>query len=90
MFDTIQPAKPFKAHGDGWGAWEIAARYSALDLNDEEVDGGDIRDITVGLNWYPNSYVRLLANYVYVLDINGGMHDDEDLDIFQVRAQVTY
>jgi hypothetical protein len=31
-----------------------------------------------------------MANYVRVLDIDGGVHDNEDLDLFQVRAQVTY
>jgi phosphate-selective porin OprO/OprP len=90
VFDMIQPAKPFKLHSDGWGAWELAARYSALDLNDADVTGGEERNVTVGLNWYPNSFVRLMANYIHVLDINGGVHKNEDLDIFQVRTQVAY
>ncbi len=38
----------------------------------------------------PNPYIRFMANYIHVLDIEGGLHDDEDLDIFQVRAQVAY
>jgi len=90
VFDIIQPAKPFKLHGDGWGAWELATRYSALDLNDADVKGGEERNVTVGLNWYPNSFVRLMANYVHVLDINSGKHNNEDLDVFQVRTQVAY
>ena len=90
VFDIIQPTQPFKLHGDGWGAWEIAARYSVLDLNDADVNGGDEQNVTLGLNWYPNSFVRLMANYIYVLDIKGGVHDNEDLDLFQVRAQVAY
>ena len=90
VVDIIQPDKPFKPRSGGWGAWEIAARFSSLDLSDNTVDGGEIQDVTVGLNWYPNSYIRLLANYVNVLDIEGGAHNNEDLEIFQVRAQVTY
>ena len=90
VFDVIQPAKPFRLHGDGWGAWELATRYSGLDLNDADINGGEERNITLGLNWYPNSFVRLMANYIHVLDINGGNHDNEDLDLFQIRAQVAY
>jgi len=90
LFDIIQPAHPFRLQGDGWGAWELATRYSVLDLNDADVNGGEERNVTLGLNWYPNSFVRLMANYVHVLDIDGGVHDNEDLDLFQVRAQVAY
>jgi phosphate-selective porin OprO/OprP len=90
VFDAIQPAKPFRLRGGGWGAWELGVRFSSIDLSDDTVNGGEEQDVTVGLNWYPNSYIRLTANYVNVLDIDGGAHDDEDLDAFQMRAQVAY
>jgi phosphate-selective porin OprO/OprP len=90
VFDIIKPANPFRLHGGGWGAWEVATRYSVLDLNDGNVLGGNERNITLGLNWYPSSFVRLMANYVHVLDINGGAHNNADLDLFQIRTQVEY
>lgn len=90
VFDAVAPARPFSLKNGGWGAWEIALRYSGLDLNDAGVTGGALRDVTAGLNWYPNSFVRLTANYVHVLDVDGGVHDGEDLDLFQVRAQMVY
>ena len=33
-FTTPKPAKPFSLSQGDWGAWEIAARYSDLNLND--------------------------------------------------------
>jgi len=89
-FDVIQPKRPFQLRGDGWGAWEVALRVSGIDLNDKEIQGGDEEDLTAALNWYPNSFVRLSANYVKVLGLNGGAHDGEDIDAFQTRVQVVY
>jgi hypothetical protein len=57
--------------GRGWGAWELAARYMAIHGNEPEanfldyytpgfVPGFDYHtdEITVGLNWYPNYWVK--------------------------------
>lgn len=67
----VRPANPFDPSQNHWGAWEIAARYSTLDLNWREglvgvatpangVRGGEQTISTIGLNWYPNSVVRFL------------------------------
>lgn len=47
------------------GAWELAARYSVVDLNDSGIFGGVMRDTTLGLNWHWNVNTRLQANYIY-------------------------
>ncbi|HYD47336.1 MAG TPA: porin [Terriglobales bacterium] len=49
----------------GWGAWEIAARYSRIDLEDDEIDGHELDNVTLGLNWYPERHFRVMLNYVY-------------------------
>ncbi len=69
-FSNPKPRIPFSLSGGGWGAWEIAARYSDLDLNDHAgiagqntpvggLRGGDQRIFTAGLNWYPNNALKL-------------------------------
>jgi phosphate-selective porin OprO and OprP len=49
----------------GWGAWQILARYSYLDLSDDNVLGGRGNNFTGGLNWYWNANARMMFNYVY-------------------------
>ncbi|MGQ0656962.1 MAG: OprO/OprP family phosphate-selective porin [Chromatiales bacterium] len=90
VFDILYPNEPFNLRGGGPGAWELGLRFSSIDLSDENIDGGEEQNVTAGLNWYPNAFVRLMANYVKVLEVDGGAHNDEDLDVFQVRAQVAY
>ena len=48
----------------GLGAWEIAARYSNIVLNDQNIRGNNLTDFTIGLNWYLNPYTRAKFNYV--------------------------
>jgi len=48
----------------GLGAWEIAARYSNIVLNDKDIGGNNLTDFTVGLNWYLNPYTRWKFNYI--------------------------
>ncbi len=53
------PAKP------GFGEWELAARYSILDLEDGPFPGGRLWDVTLGLNWYARDNIRVSCNYIY-------------------------
>ncbi len=86
-FDRLKPASPL---GSGLGAFELALRYSHLDLTDASIDGGEEDNLTIGLNWYPVSHVRFMANYVKVLDVDGGPNDGDEPDLFQLRAQVDF
>ncbi len=88
--------------GEGWGAWQIAVRFSRLKLlNEDGVNAGNIRDITVGLNWYLFSNFRMTANYIYsdvdnapyvviLNDVSTLLYTNGNANIFQMRAQVDF
>ncbi|MDO8288222.1 MAG: porin [Parvibaculum sp.] len=63
-FSRIKPKKAFDLSKGGWGAWELTARYSTLDLTDGTFKGGQQDNYAFGVNWYINDYLRFLANYV--------------------------
>jgi phosphate-selective porin OprO and OprP len=50
---------------DGWGAFEIAARWSHVDLNDGDVEGGKMTDWTVGINWYLNPNTKVMLDWIH-------------------------
>lgn len=73
-FDAPSIANPFDPKAGKWGAWELAGRYSVLDLNHHEnatlagdrVRGGEQTIWTVGLNWFPNSVTKFSLDYLDV------------------------
>ena len=69
--------KPARPLGQGWGAWELAFRYSRMNLNYQPgeaglppppggVRGGDQKIFALGLNWYPRTHWRLMFDYMRV------------------------
>ena len=81
-FSGIEPAAPLSRGG---GAWEAAVRYSRLDLSDSGVAGGELDDLSLGLNWYPGAGTRVMANYV-LADLDGVGRTG----IFQLRFQLAF
>jgi len=47
----------------GRGAWELAGRYSTLDLDDGLVKGGEMDVFSLGLNWWLTQSSQLGLNY---------------------------
>lgn len=62
--DRVMPRCNFKP-GEGIGAWEIAGRWSYIDLTDGSIVGGTMQDMTIGLNWYVNPYCKCVFNYIH-------------------------
>jgi phosphate-selective porin OprO/OprP len=99
-YNGIVPANPFYLTSGGWGAWEVAGRISRIDLNDQlatanGVAGGRQTIYAVGLNWYANSNVRLMFNYLHgditkqVSPTNFGDAGSR-FDAFAMRTQVAF
>lgn len=84
-FDRIKLNKNFNPKTGGWGAWEVALRYSSIDLDDEDIDGGELEDLTVGLNWYLYPNLRMYFNY-----IRADLDDVGDTNIFQSRFLIDF
>ncbi len=70
-YDRMNPLKDFNPEGDGWGAWEVGARFTSVDgkdlskLNASALNTYFAADsTTVGLKWIPTPYTRILLNYV--------------------------
>jgi phosphate-selective porin OprO/OprP len=60
----------------GWGAWELSARFSSLDLTDGLVDGGEMEIFSLGLNWWLTPIFNVNMNYRFVDNDVGGINGD--------------
>lgn len=92
-FGRVTPDETVRAGDNGGrGAWEIAARYSTMDLNDSGIVGGEAETVTLGLNWYLNPSVRIMANYVLanVEDAAGNADVDGEGHFFAMRFQIDF
>ncbi len=81
----IRPKHEFRDGSGGLGAFEIAARFSYIDLNDKDITGGKLADVSFAFNWYPTHPARVSFNVIRV--------DRESWDpvwIFQGRLQVAF
>src|SRR5262245_22863887 len=49
----------------GKGAWEVALRFSHIDLDDANISGGVMNNVTLGVNWYCNPFCKVVFNYIH-------------------------
>ncbi len=84
-FDRLNPKNNFNPQEGTWGAFELAGRYSELDLTSSLKENAAINNITAGMNWYMSPSVRIMFNYV--------LADHQNYDqthIYQLRFQVDF
>jgi phosphate-selective porin OprO/OprP len=95
-FDRVIPYENFwmvrtpRGTSAGWGAWEAAVRWSFLDFS--SVNGEQLQDTTVGLNWYWNPQTRLMFNWIHTFTHNSPVDPGGDAqgDVFGMRMQVDF
>ena len=98
VLGRIKPLRPFGDCG-GWGAWEVAARYSDMNLNPtvpfqavppvgQTFGGGHLHDWTLGLNWYLNQHTKFQLNYIIANSNRLGV--SSSCDILALRAQLDF
>jgi phosphate-selective porin OprO/OprP len=93
IFSRVSPRREFRPLRGGWGAWELGARFSYIDLNNEGIQGGRERNFTAGLNWYLTRNFRFMFNYVraHVKDrATPLLVDSGRANIFQARFQIAF
>jgi phosphate-selective porin OprO/OprP len=73
----------------GRGAWEVLARLSYLDLNDQDVQGGVLTDLTLGINWYLTPYNRMKFNYI-LSQLRGVPEGTSYASIFGLRCDMDF
>lgn len=100
-FDAPGVDKPFDPANGQWGAWELAARYSTIDLNYSEnsliaadrVRGGQQDIWTVGVNWFPNPAVKFMLDY-YNVSVDrknaAGLAIGQDYHALNLRSQLAF
>lgn len=97
-FKRTIPSRPFDVSQNMWGAWEIAARYSAFHSDDDLFDLGmatgtdKAEAFTLGLNWYLNEFLRFTFNYEHTgfddsVTVAGKSLDDEDAFLVQCQLE---
>jgi phosphate-selective porin OprO/OprP len=92
-WSRVEPKHPFDPSAGKWGAFEVASRFSCLNLNDANVRGGREANLTVGLNWYLYSNVRMELNYVFANVLSTGEvlgAADGEVNAVMARAQIEF
>jgi phosphate-selective porin OprO/OprP len=78
-YKGVSPRHNLSLTDHTWGALELVARYSELDIDRAAFNGfadpaksaRDAHEVVVGLNWYPNRIFRASVNYT-LTDYDGG------------------
>jgi phosphate-selective porin OprO/OprP len=103
VFTRFSPKVNLDPSSGTWGAWELAARWSTIDLNSAEntfsgatllgARGGEETNYTLGLNWYWNPYLRLMLNATHADVDNFGnalvnpANESTELNLYSLRVQ---
>jgi phosphate-selective porin OprO/OprP len=99
-YRALTPQKSFDPRAGAWGAWQVVARCSQLDVDDDvfpnfadpAVSAARATAWGVGLNWYLNRNVRAYFDFNHT-DFKGGATGAvtaQDEDVFLTRIQLAF
>ncbi|MEJ0090843.1 MAG: porin [Limisphaerales bacterium] len=79
-FNGVTPLHPFNLNNGDWGAFQVVARYSELNIDDDAFNGyansatsaSAAQAWSVGMNWFLNKDVRLNASFTHTTFTGGG------------------
>lgn len=82
------PRNPFSFRHRHFGAWELASRFSHIDLSDATVRGGAMHVATIGLNGYLTSRLKVMFDCAFGRVTEAAQ--DGDLRIVEGRLQYEF
>ena len=98
-FRAVTPRNNFDPRNGGWGALQVVARYSYLDIDDDLfptfADPAElptrVANWGLGLNWYLNRNIRAVFNYNH-FDFEGGQGSaiGQAEDLYGMRVQLAF
>ena len=90
----VRPERP--VYKGGCGAWELALRYSYIDLNGTTPPAGrpagpgrQLNDFTVGVNWYLVDNAKFQFNYIHPM-VNDRVTGTTNADFVAARCQIDF
>lgn len=72
------------------GGWELASRYSNVNLNDTGVPGGRLQTVTTGLTWYLNPTVKIMLNHIWARSVVPDTIDNGESNLFGLRFHAAF
>ena len=94
-FKGVKPKQVFNTDGDGWGAWELVARYQENNIDnaafstagsgaglryaDPRNNASAAKSWAAGINWYLNQNVKVVLNYEQTSFVGGGQVNSANL-----------
>jgi phosphate-selective porin OprO/OprP len=84
LFSGITPIR------HSYGAWQVAARASHINLSDGDVRGGKETNYTLGLNWYPTHYLEIMTNYIRAIATPDSNGNSQRANIYAIQFQASF
>ena len=94
----VRPRAEFDPAEGRWGALQLVARYSALSVDDDVAArgfaapgaSGEARQWTLGLNWYPNPWIKWYGTFERTTFDEGAASQRPAEDVILFRFQLAF